>query len=49
MRVSELAALALATGVAAYDLPDNLKEIYEKHKVCMHPGCMTRPGRRGSG
>ncbi|KAA8651030.1 hypothetical protein EYZ11_011315 [Aspergillus tanneri] len=32
MRFSEIAAVALATGAAAYDVPDNLKQIYEKHK-----------------
>ncbi|KAB8067779.1 fungal chitosanase of glycosyl hydrolase group 75-domain-containing protein [Aspergillus leporis] len=32
MRLSEVLAVALATGATAYDLPDNLKQIYNKHK-----------------
>jgi chitosanase len=36
MRLSEVLAVALATGATAYDLPDNLKQIYNKHKV-RHP------------
>ncbi|GMF75065.1 unnamed protein product [Aspergillus oryzae] len=32
MRLSEILAVALVTGATAYDLPDNLKQIYEKHK-----------------
>ncbi|KAA8647849.1 hypothetical protein EYZ11_003627 [Aspergillus tanneri] len=37
MRFSELFAIALATGATAYDLPDNLKQIYDKHKgKCSH-------------
>lgn len=30
-----LAVLLLAGLASAYDLPDNLKQIYDNHKVCM--------------
>ncbi|KNG89433.1 chitosanase [Aspergillus nomiae NRRL 13137] len=32
MRLSEILAVALATGATAYDLPENLRDIYYKHK-----------------
>ncbi|KAE8376156.1 fungal chitosanase of glycosyl hydrolase group 75-domain-containing protein [Aspergillus bertholletiae] len=32
MRLSEILAVALASGATAYDLPDNLRNIYYKHK-----------------
>lgn len=38
MRLSEILAVALVTGATAYDLPDNLKQIYEKHKVNLPTG-----------
>jgi hypothetical protein len=33
MRLSEILTVALVTGATAYDLPNNLKQIYDKHKV----------------
>lgn len=37
MRLSELLTIALVTGATAYNLPNNLKQIYDKHKVyCTH-------------
>ncbi|GFF57350.1 hypothetical protein IFM51744_09176 [Aspergillus udagawae] len=32
MRLSEILTVALVTGATAYDLPNNLKQIYDKHK-----------------
>ncbi|GAQ10133.1 endo-chitosanase [Aspergillus lentulus] len=32
MRLSELLTIALVTGATAYNLPNNLKQIYDKHK-----------------
>ncbi|KAK9636166.1 hypothetical protein HCH54_010098 [Aspergillus fumigatus] len=37
MRLSEILTVALVTGATAYNLPNNLKQIYDKHKVyCTH-------------
>jgi chitosanase len=32
MRLSEIVTIALVTGATAYNLPNNLKQIYDKHK-----------------
>ena len=42
MHFAGIVAIALATGATAYDLPENLKQIYEKHKVrCLIPFICT--------
>jgi hypothetical protein len=36
MRLSEILTIALVSGATAYNLPNNLKQIYDKHKVYLH-------------
>jgi chitosanase len=33
MRLSEILTIALVTGATAYNLPNSLKQIYDKHRV----------------